>query len=181
MQFNWLKDHMMEVLSGERWRKRGGGIANLFFLEVGGGGCWPCRGHKGLRPVGYWCLSGIPQQRASILIYSHQLTAKNDQWWQNRAVCWANAGCLFPLSCFITAIFNISHSPWLVQPSICFCTSFYFVFHARFSRVLQQTGWRFDSRWHVWDCYTHSHTPSLNRWSGMVCLAAHLVGGLIEP
>lgn len=60
MQLNWLEDHMMEVLGVA------GGVVDFFFYK-GEGGCWPCRVHKGHKPVGYCCLTGIHSQKPSIL------------------------------------------------------------------------------------------------------------------
>lgn len=124
MRLNWLGDHMMEVSRAEGGKRRG--LPSKFFFSVcvcvGGG--WPCGGHKGHRPVGYWCLSGIHPQRPSFLIDSHQLTAKHDQWWQERTICWAKGGCrntasLWSDYCSPHCLF-FSLSLTLLHLSVCF-------------------------------------------------------------
>lgn len=163
----------------------GGALPSKFFFFFGKGGCWPCGGYKGHRPVGYWCLSGIHQQRPSILIDSHQLTAKHDQWWQDRAICWAKGGCRNTVSLWLeycspySLFFSLSLT--LLHLSVYFCPSFFSICAFLFPTCLAARWVMFRLQQVTCLRLPHTLTHSLNRWSAMVCLADYLVGGQTEP
>lgn len=127
-------------------------------------GRWPCWGHRGQRPVGYWCLSGIHPQRPSILMDSHQLAAKHDQWWQDRVICWAKSGCrntvvglLFSHFLLFLIISHSSHlsvhfCPFTPHPTICA----FLCLAGKWLRMGQQ-------QWHV--CHKHAAWTDGAAWS----------------